>query len=90
MSFSTPPELLDEGFALFREWFSVDGLDDSHMRTLFGLAFFALVDARTSLETGEAENETEATQRVAAILVAAAQIGRASTLDAPQSKPADS
>lgn len=78
--FHEPDELLDEGYAHFREWFSVEGLEDSHVRTLFGMAFFALVDARTSLQTGEATNETEATQRLAAILVAAAQVGRASVL----------
>ena len=70
----TADELLDEGRAIFDEWFSNENIEDSHVRSLFAMAYTGAMYTRYAPQ-GTTNNDLAV--KMTAILCAAYQMGRA-------------
>ena len=71
--------VIEEAVAVHEEWYSLDGIEASHVRNLYLLGYLVYFDANNCVEAGLVKDADEAALRMAAALAAAYQMGRAST-----------
>lgn len=71
-------DVLLEANTIYEAWYSTDNIGESHARNLFLLGCLGYFDASNCIAHGVAKNTDEAARRMASLLFAAYQMGRAS------------